>query len=58
MAQGEFTREECRLTKEAVNEIFDAIPKSKQMDYLGHLNDVFLFLEAAEKKAPEENEQT
>lgn len=47
MAQGEFTVEEAESTKEAIGEMFKAIPKSKRMDYLGHLNDVFLFIEAA-----------
>jgi hypothetical protein len=52
MAQGEFTKEEAAETKKAVDEIFDAIPKSKRGNFLGHLNDIFLFLEAAEKAAP------
>lgn len=47
MAQGEFTVGEAKETKKAVEEMFKAIPKSKRMDYLGHLNDVFLFIDAA-----------
>lgn len=54
MAQGEFTKEEAEATKDAVNELFEAIPKSKRMDFLGHLNDIFLFIEAAKRVAPEE----
>lgn len=53
MAQGEFTREECKATKDAVEDMFKGIPKSKQTNYLGHLNDIFLFLEAALREAPE-----
>lgn len=47
MAQREFTVEEAEATKEAIGEMFKAIPKSKRMGYLGHLNDVFLFIDAA-----------
>ncbi len=53
MAQGDFTKEEARQTKQAVDEIFTALPKSRKLDFVGHLNDVFLFLEAAERNAPE-----
>ncbi len=51
MAQGEFTKEEGVETKKAVEEMFEAIPKSKRMGYIGHLNDVLLFLKAAIKYA-------
>lgn len=54
MAQGDFTKEEARETRKAVEEMFDALPKSKKFDYIGHLNDVMLFLSAAEKAAPEQ----
>jgi hypothetical protein len=54
MAQGEFTKQEAQSVKEAVDEMFDALPKSKKMDYIGHLNDIFLFLEEAIRVAPEE----
>jgi hypothetical protein len=53
MAQGEFTKAEADATKEAVDEMFNAIPKSKAMGYIGHLNDIFLFIEAAKRAAPE-----
>lgn len=53
MAQGEFTKEEAQATIEAVDEMFKAIPKSKSMDYLGHFNDIMLFLEAAKRNTPE-----
>ena len=54
MAQGEFTKQEAQATEEAVNEIFDALPKSKRLNFIGHLNDVLLFLAAAKEHAPEE----
>lgn len=54
MAQGDFTKEEAVATEEAVNEIYKALSRPKQMDFIGHLNDIFLFLGAAKKAAPEE----
>jgi hypothetical protein len=56
MAQGEFTKQECDETMQSVDEMFRAIPRSKQMQYLGHLNDVLLFLGAARAVAPDEPE--
>lgn len=53
MAQGEFTKQEAEETKTAVDEIFKAIPKTKQINFIGHLNDIFLFLEAAKRVAPD-----
>jgi hypothetical protein len=54
MAQGEFTKEEAEQTAKAVNEMFDAFSRPKKMVFLGHLNDVLLFLVAAKKAAPVE----
>ncbi len=55
MAQGEFTKEEAQNTLDTVDDLFTTgIPKSKQMNYLGHLNDICLFLEAAKRAAPAE----
>lgn len=53
MAQGEFTKEEAKQTQETVSDMFEGLPKSKKLDYIGHLNDILLFLSAAEKAAPE-----
>lgn len=53
MAQGEFTKEEATATEEAVSEMFNALPKSKKAEFLGHLNDISLFIAAAKKAAPE-----
>lgn len=52
MAQGEFTQEETQATIEAVKEVMEGMSKRKQMEYLGHFNDIFLFLEAAKRAAP------
>jgi hypothetical protein len=57
MAQGEFTKEEATQTEEAVNELFEALPKSRRFDYIGHLNDILLFLAAAKQAAPETTEK-
>jgi len=52
MAQGDFTQEEADATADAVTELFKALPKTKQREYSGHLNDIQLFIEAAKKNAP------
>jgi hypothetical protein len=52
MAQGEFTKEEAQATTKAVEEIMKAMPKSKAIAFVGHFNDIFLFLAAAERAAP------
>lgn len=54
MAQGEFTKQEAEATREAVQEIWEALTKKKQLEFFGHLNDVLLFLEAAKTYAPDE----
>jgi len=52
MAQGEFTKAEAKACEEALKEILRAFPKSKA-EFIGHFNDIFLFLSAAAKAAPE-----
>jgi hypothetical protein len=54
MAQGEFTKQEAAATQDAVEEIFHALPKTKQVGFVGHLNDISLFIQAAAKAAPDE----
>lgn len=54
MAQGEFTKEEADETIKAVEEMYKALSRAKQGEYLGHLNDIFLFIEAAQREAPNE----
>ncbi len=53
MAQGQFTKEEATETEKAVLEMFNALTKTKQREFLGHLNDVLLFITAAKQKAPD-----
>lgn len=53
MAQGEFTKAEAKTAAEILNELFDAIPKSRRGGYVGHLNDLGLFIDAAGRAAPE-----
>ncbi len=55
--QGEFTKEEADIIKEAVDEMFTAIPKSKRLNFIGHLNEILIFIEAAKKAAPTEEER-
>ena len=54
MAQGEFTKQEADETVAAFKEVFNALPKTKQAVFIGHANDIFLFLEAAKRAAPDE----
>lgn len=54
MARGEFTKQEATQTEEAVEEMFEAIPKGRRFNYLGHLNDILLFVAAAKEAAPNE----
>lgn len=58
MAQGQLTKEEAQATIEAADEMFKGLPKTKRLDYIGHLNDIMLFLEAAKKVAPPEPAKT
>ena len=53
MAQGDFTKEEATATEEAFKEVFDSLSKKKMMEFIGHANDIYLFLAAAKKAAPE-----
>lgn len=58
MAQGEFTKEEAANVIEAVEQMFkEGIPKSKRLNFVGHLNDICLFLNAAKRAAPYESEK-
>lgn len=54
MAQGDFTKEEATETEEAFKEVFDALPKRRRLEFLGHANGIYLFLAAAKKKTPKE----
>lgn len=50
--QGLLVKENATDCLEALTEMFNAIPKSKRFNYLGHLNDLSLFLERAQKELP------
>jgi hypothetical protein len=52
--QGKLTKENAAICYEAIRELFDALPKSKRNEFLGHLNEIFLFLEAAKRELPSE----
>ena len=54
MSESLFTKQEGRRTKDVVLELFDALPKRKSTEYIGHLNDILLFIEAATRAAPDE----
>jgi hypothetical protein len=54
MAQGDFTKEEAAEIEDTFSEVFKALPKTKQAAYIGHANDIYLFLAAAKKTAPSE----
>lgn len=54
MAQGDFTKQEAESCEEAVSEIMNAMPKRKVAEYLGHFNDVFLFLATCKRECPDE----
>jgi hypothetical protein len=53
VAQGEFTKEECEHAETCLREVMKAIPKRKAAELMGEFNDLFLFLAAAKKDAPE-----
>lgn len=57
MSQGQFTKEEAVHVLDTIDDLFKGLPKNKKLDYLGHLNDICLFLEAAKKAAPAEEKQ-
>jgi hypothetical protein len=53
VSQSDFSTDNAINAIEAVDEIFKALPKSKQMNFIGHLNDAMLFLESAKRKTLE-----
>lgn len=58
MAQGEFTKQEIEETRTAVQDMWEALTKNKRMEFFGHLNDIFLLLDAAKVHAPDENKKS
>lgn len=57
MAQGEFTKEEAEETRKTFAEVYSALTKNKQVHFIGHANDIYLFLAAAQEAAPEQDSQ-
>ena len=56
MAQGQFTKEEAAKTEIAFWEIINSLPKRKMIEFVRHMNDIYLFLTAAKNAAPTEAE--
>ncbi len=56
MSQGQFTKEEAQATRKAFEEIYTTLSRNKKLDFLGHANDIYLFIDAAEHAAPLEVE--
>jgi len=54
MAQGDFTKEEAQATEDALKEVFEALPKRRRMEFIGHVNDIYLFLAACKRECPSE----
>ncbi len=50
MSQSDLTKENAINCIEGLEEVMKAMPKSKALDFVGHFNDLFLFLEACKKK--------
>lgn len=56
MAQGDWTKEEAQATIDAVDEVMKGMSKKKSIDFIGHFNDIFLFLNTAKEHAPDKKE--
>ena len=54
MTQGKFSKEEAESCREALDEIMKAMHRTEAMEFAGHFNDLFLFLNAAKNAAPSE----
>lgn len=55
MAQGQATKEEAKSCSEALGEVMQAFPKNKAAEFIGHFNDIALFLSACERELPAES---
>ena len=49
-------KERIDTANAALGEMFDAIPKSKKRDYLGHLNEIALVLEEVQREVQKKGE--
>ncbi|MDD5340194.1 MAG: hypothetical protein PHV13_03005 [Candidatus ainarchaeum sp.] len=54
MTQGKASKEEAKSCSEALTEVMKAFPRSKAAEYIGHFNDIALFLAACENVLPSE----
>jgi len=54
MTQGKLSKEEAENCYEALDEIMKAFQKNKVSEFIGHFNDVLLFLSTAKKELPSE----
>lgn len=54
--QSDFDKKRIAEIEGIVQEMFKGIPKTKRIGFIGHLNDILLFLEAARRNAPEKTE--
>lgn len=50
-----FTKEKAKEAQNIALRIFNAVPKSKQFSFLGELNELCLFLEAAQRHINQES---
>lgn len=54
LAPGKFTKQAAMDARHAAEILFAAHPQSKQLSFIGYLNTICLFLEAAERNMPNE----
>ena len=47
----DFTKKAAEEAMAALDEMYRGLPKTKQGEYLGHLNEISLFIEAAKREA-------
>ncbi len=51
MALGDFSPEGAKNALDALSEMHKALSKAKQREYLGHMNEISLFIEGAQRVA-------
>ena len=49
MSQTDFTKENVEKCEFALKEIMESMPKKKAVEFIGHFNDLFLFLSGCKK---------
>ena len=54
MAQDEFTKKWAAHANNCAKNIINQLSKSKMMDVIGEMNDLYLFLAATKEAAPED----